>query len=141
MSLDLNRDSDVAYATGAPINSITGFVSTLFNANDIANSVNINKWLIKVTTAGGNVDLSGIAAPNTLSFIKDGDEVIFLKATPDNNRIVLNDSVAAITSPIPMALGANMNKFTGIGYSFVNLQGEAITLYADKTNNNWGIGF
>jgi hypothetical protein len=125
MSLDLSGKAGVAYAT-ATITAPAGFVSTIFNATEADSS---NQYVAKVDTTAGNVDLSTLAAPSTLAFLRDGDTVTFIKATTDANRVIVDD----------LTPGANFNGFSGVVYNYVNQQGESITLLADVSNDKWGV--
>ena len=125
MSLDLSGKAGVAYATST-ITTAAGFVSTLFNASEVDSA---NQYVVKVDTAAGSVDLSTLAAPSTLSFLRDGDIVTFIKTTTDVNSITVDDQTP----------GANFNGFTGVIYGYVNQQGESITLLVDLSNDKWGV--
>lgn len=128
MSLDLSGKAGVAYGLGA-ITAATGFNTTLFDAVE---QLTANRYVVKVDTSGGNVDLSSLALPSTMnSFLKDGDEVTFIKGTADVNRVIVDDTAATG--------GANFNHFTDILYNYVNQPGESITLLVDMSNDKWGV--
>lgn len=125
MSLDLAGKSGVVYSTSA-ITDVTGFTDTIFNASELDGAA---QYVVKIDTALGGVDLSAIAAPSTFVFLADGDQVTFIKSTPDSNRVVLDDQTP----------GANLNGFTGVIFNYINQPGESITLIVDKSNDQWGV--
>lgn len=138
MSLDLARQTGVAYQTTAPITAVAGLTASIFASADVVRGRN-SVFVVKVSTALGHVDLSGIGAPSTFPFIEDGNKIEFIKATADTNRILANDTATAVTTPYAMVAGTNFNQFTGVQFTFCDGQGERLTLVADITTNKWGV--
>lgn len=108
--------SGVAYATSV-ITAAAGFLQTLFATTEVDSA---NKYIVKVDT---------LAAPSTLTFLKDGDSVVFIKSTSDVNKVIVDDATP----------GANFNGFTGVIFNYINQPGESITLLVDASNDKWGV--
>ncbi len=117
--------SGVAYATSV-ITAAAGFLQTLFATTEVDSA---NKYIVKVDTSAGDVALSTLAAPSTLTFLKDGDSVVFIKSTSDVNKVIVDDATP----------GANFNGFTGVIFNYINQPGESITLLVDASNDKWGV--
>lgn len=125
MSLDLSNKNSVAYGN-ANIAAVAGLVAGLFDAQELETA---GKFVVGVDTSAGQVDLSGLAAPSTLAFIEDGSEVTFIKKTADANNVRVDDATP----------GANFNGFSTTDYTYVNRMGESITIFADLSNDKWGV--
>lgn len=134
MSLDLSSKQGVAYSTAAIV-SPAAFAASIFNAAEFGAS---SKYVVKCDTTASNFDVSILGTPVNLGF-QDGDIVTFLKVTSDGNLITLNDTNAAVTAPVAMAASNGFNHASGVAYSFVNQMGEGISIYADCSNNKWGV--
>lgn len=124
MSLDLSGKAGICVATAA-ITAASAVVTALFPA---ASRVAANKYIVKVDTSGGDVDLSALPKPSTMSFIAAGDTVVFVKSTTDSNKMIIDDETP----------GASFNGTTGVTYAFGDRKGESYTVYADIVNDKWG---
>lgn len=72
----------------------------------------------QLDTSAGDIDLAGIPSPITLG-VCPGASMTVVKNSTDGNKIIYTDPV------------------TNIAYSYVNKQGESITLKADNVNDQW----
>jgi hypothetical protein len=133
MSLDLAGKTGVTESI-TTVAALGDIVPTLFNAQELSTS---SHYRIRVDTTAGNLDISPIAAPNTFSFIQDGDELEFLKVSNDANSILANDTLVAVPGPPAMAASPNFSHSTLTAYSFVDRRGENITIKADLGTNKW----
>lgn len=133
MSLDLTGKTGVTESI-TTVAALGDIVPTLFNAQELSTS---SHYRIRVDTTAGNLDISPIAAPNTFSFIQDGDELEFLKVSNDANSILANDTLVVVPGPPAMAASPNFSHSTLTAYSFVDRRGENITIKADLGTNKW----
>lgn len=126
MSLDLANKNGVALAS-TPITDATAFAVGIFDLGDSATMA--DEYKVKVDTSAGDVTLDTLPLPSTLTFLEHGDEVTFIKVTTDANTVIVDDQTP----------GAAFDGFTGVIYSYVNRQGESITLIANGKDDKWGV--
>ena len=118
MSLNLSSDG-VAYNTTAVLSTAVALGAITSATYDAGNAVSeVGKLILLVDTTALDADLADLATPTEMG-VTDGVELTVVNA--DSKKITYTDPN------------------TGYALSYVNKQGESITLVA--SNNTWIVNF
>ena len=126
--MSLNLSFDGLSVAPVAITALSGITSAIFTNGD--SPATSNKFIVKIDTTSGDINLKNLTAPNSLTFLKTNAVFTFIKSSTDNNRILFTDDGTGTSYGL-----------TNIEYNFVNLQGEFINLIANKVENKWMMVF